>query len=156
MDGDIYILMVPMSSFLPCPPLSPEFMSPSFFSSPFSKFVFLIRQWWGQCLPMRETLDETLNLPFKINSCIYFWLCWVFAAVPALSPVMVSGSCSWVAVLRLLIAVASLVVEHSGSGAQAPELRLSRVAPTLCCSEACGIFPHQEANPCLLHWMEDS
>ena len=67
MDGDIYILMVPMSYFLPCLLLSPEFMSPSFFSSLFSKFVFLIRQWWGQCLPMCENLDKILNPLFKIN-----------------------------------------------------------------------------------------
>ena len=39
----------------------------------------------------------------------------------------------------LLIAVASLVVEH----------RLS-------CSAACGIFPDQGSNPCPLHWQADS
>ena len=40
---------------------------------------------------------------FKINLFIYFWLRWVFVAAHGLSLVAVSG---------LLIAVASLVVEH--------------------------------------------
>ena len=30
------------------------------------------------------------------------------------------------------------------------------VAPGLCCSMACGIFPAQGSNPCLLHWQTDS
>ena len=37
---------------------------------------------------------------------------WVFVAVPRLSLVVVSGRLLFVAVCRLLIAVASLVVEH--------------------------------------------
>ena len=30
------------------------------------------------------------------------------------------------------------------------------VAPGLTCSVACGIFPDQGSNPCLLHWQADS
>ena len=46
---------------------------------------------------------------------IYFWLCWVFAAVCRRSLVVVSGGYS-VVVRRLLIAVASLVAEHGALG----------------------------------------
>ena len=47
--------------------------------------------------------------------------------------------------LRLLTAAASLVAEHG-----------LVVAHTLSCSAACGIFPDQGLNPCLLHWQVDS
>ena len=30
------------------------------------------------------------------------------------------------------------------------------VAGGLSCPEACGLFPDQRSNPCLLHWQEDS
>ena len=43
---------------------------------------------------------------------IYLWLCWIFVAVRRLSLVAVSGGYSFIAVRGLLIAVASLVVEH--------------------------------------------
>ena len=47
-----------------------------------------------------------------INLFIYFWLHWVFVAARGLSLVAVSGRLLFVAVCGLLIAVASLVVEH--------------------------------------------
>ena len=40
-----------------------------------------------------------------------FWLRWVFAAEPKLSLVVVTGGSSLVVVLRLLIAMASLVAD---------------------------------------------
>ena len=43
---------------------------------------------------------------------IYFWLCWVFVAACWLSLVAVSGGYSLVAVCRLLVVGASLLVEH--------------------------------------------
>ena len=43
---------------------------------------------------------------------IYFSLCWVFVAACGLSLVVVSGGYSLAAVYRLLIKVASFVVEH--------------------------------------------
>ena len=43
---------------------------------------------------------------------IYFWLYWVFIAVHGLSLVVASGVYSLVLVHRLLIVVASLIVEH--------------------------------------------
>ena len=87
-------------------------------------------------------------LPFF--SFLNFWLCWVF----------VSGC-------RLLIAVASLAVEHGLQGLralvaaarEAPGLRsigLVVVAHGLSCSTACGIFPDQGLNPSLLRWQKDS
>ena len=43
---------------------------------------------------------------------ICFWLRWVFVAVLGLSLVLASGGCSLVAMHGLLLAVASLLVEH--------------------------------------------
>ena len=43
---------------------------------------------------------------------IYLWQCWVFVAAHGLSPVVENGRLLFVAVFRLLIAVASLVGEH--------------------------------------------
>ena len=89
----------------------------------------------------------------------------------------------FVVVRGLLIAVASLAVEHglqacrlqqlwlTGSIVQAQQLwhvgsvvvahRLQSagsvvVAHGLSCSVACGIFPDQGSNPCPLHWQADS
>ena len=73
---------------------------------------------------------------------IYFiclCLCWVFIAALRLSLVVASRGYSLVAVLGLLIAAVSLVAEHG-----------------LSCPTACGIFPNQGSNPCLLHWQVDS
>ena len=76
-----------------------------------------------------------------------------------------------VAVRRLLIVVASLVVEHGlqARGLQklwcADSVVVARgpqstgsvvVAHGLSCSAACGIFPDQGSNPCPLHWQVDS
>ena len=63
---------------------------------------------------------------------------------------------------RPLTAVASLVGEHGLYGASvaaAPRLWGTDsvfVVHKLSCSEACGVFPHQGSNPCLLHWQADS
>ena len=68
-----------------------------------------------------------------------------------------------VVVRRLLIAVASLVVEHRldsmraqqllcpGSRGQAQQSRCTGLAV----SWQCGIFPARSSNPYLLHWQED-
>ena len=57
-----------------------------------------------------------------------------------------------VAVRGLPTVVASLVVEHRLWGAWASVA----VARGLSCSTACGIFPDQGSNPCLLQWQMDS
>ena len=76
-----------------------------------------------------------------------------------------------VIVCRLLIVVASLVVEHrlwarelqrlQRAGSVVAALGLHSVGSVvvehkLSCSPACGIFPDQGSNPCLLHWQVDS
>ena len=67
------------------------------------------------------------------------------------SLVAASRAYSLVVVLRLLIAVASLVAEH----------RLCRVesfrtyGSGAYCGSACGIFPDQGLNPCPLLWQAD-
>ena len=58
-----------------------------------------------------KTTTNTHNI-FKSNIFIYFWLHWVFVAVRGLSLVAMSGGYSFLAVRRLLVAVASLVEEH--------------------------------------------
>ena len=80
----------------------------------------------------------------------------LFMAVPGLrccvgfSLVVGSGGCSLVAVLGLLIVVASFVAEHRlwSTGSVVVEHKLSY-------SVACGTFPDQELNPCLLHWQAE-
>ena len=62
--------------------------------------------------------------------------------------VVVSGGYFLAPVLGLLLAVASLVVEHS-SRTQWLQHVGSIVA-------ACGIFPYQGSYPRLLHWQADS
>ena len=52
-----------------------------------------------------------LRIFFKIYF-IYFWLHWVFVAARGLSLVAARGGLLFVVVRRLLIAVASLVMEH--------------------------------------------
>ena len=81
---------------------------------------------------------------------------------------MGSEGYSLVVVLGLLIAVASLAVEHelwalvaaacrlSSYGSWAVELRLSSCGHCLSYPVAYGIFLDQESNLCPLHWQEDS
>ena len=47
------------------------------------------------------------------------WLWWVYVAACGLSPVIVNGGCPVVAVLRFLIAVASLAADFGLQGTQA-------------------------------------
>ena len=75
-------------------------------------------------------LDAHFHRNFLIQSLLYgqefgfffffffkiYWLCWIFVTASRLSLVRVNGSYSLVAVLRLLIVGASLVVEHSLEG----------------------------------------
>ena len=54
--------------------------------------------------------------------------------------------------VKLLIIVASLVMEHGLQGLQASVV----VARGLTCPSACGICPNQRQNPCPLHQQADS
>ena len=50
-----------------------------------------------------------------------------------------------------------LQVEEGGSfGATKESAASVVVVHGLSCSAACGIFPDQGSNPCLLHWQADS
>ena len=65
---------------------------------------------WG----FQETLSVSRYRHFlKKKIHIYFWLQWVFVATRRLSVVMVNKGYSVVAVQRLLIVVASFIVDHS-------------------------------------------
>ena len=76
------------------------------------------------------------------------------------SVVAVSRNYSVVAVLELLLAKESLVMEFGLQGARASVVAAPGLYSTgsvvvihrLNCSMACGIFPGQGLNPCLLHW----
>ena len=93
----------------------------------------------------------------------YFFLCWVFIAAQAFSLVVASRGYSLVA-MRGLIVEASLVAEHRLQGTLASVAVACRlwsigsiaVVHWLSYSAACGIFPDQGSNPCLLHWQVDS
>ena len=98
---------------------------------------------WASWLGMRvgsglRVFVSASLLSFLKKKNYYFWLCWAFLAVLRLSLVTASRGCSLVAVCRLLIAVAPLVMEHGLSGVRASVI----VAHGLSCPEACGIFPN--------------
>ena len=78
----------------------------------------------------------------------FFSLHWVFVAALRLSLVVASGNYSPVAMLGLLISVASLFVEHRLYGVWASVVAALRLS----CSMTCGIFLDQGWNPCPLHW----
>ena len=75
---------------------------------------------------------------------ICFWLCSVFTAVQAFL-VVASEDYSLVAVHRLLIAVASLVLRSLGAQASVV------VVQGLSCFTACGISPNPGSNPSRLY-----
>ena len=79
------------------------------------------------------------------------------------SLVAASGGHPLLATHRLLIAVASLVVEHGfygaglkSCGSWALDQVLTVVVRGLSCPVACRIFLDQVSNPCVLHWKADS
>ena len=71
---------------------------------------------------------------------IYFWVCWIFAVARGLSPVAASrgySSCrAWAA-------------HCSGFSCCGAQAQLT-VVQEPSCLRACGIFPDQGSNPCLL------
>ena len=83
-------------------------------------------------------------------SFFFFGLCWVFTALAFFS--RGEQGLLFIAVHGLLLAVASLVVEHG-----TPELEGSVVVVhRLSYPVACGTFPDQGWNPCPLYWQGDS
>ena len=88
---------------------------------------------------------------------IYFWLCWVFVAAHGLSLLVGSGSyfllrCTSFSLQWLLL------MQSIGFGAcglqQLWTLEPGSIVVVhgLSCPLACGIFPDQGSNPCVLHW----
>ena len=126
---------------LPCPLRSPGACSNSCPLSQWchptisSSVAFLLLQ--PSIFPSIRVFPNELALP------IFFFF--FFLAVLGLcccrgfSLVVASRSYSLLVVCRLLIVLASLVV-----------------ACRLSCSTACGIFPDQGSNPCLLHWQAEA
>ena len=106
----------------------------------------------------------------KKKNNLVIWLCWVFVAAWAFLWLRSAGAAlqlqceaprcggfaRWVARLQGTRAV---VAERVGSAVAAAGLQSTGsvvVVHGLSCFVACGIFPNQESNPCLLHWQEDS
>ena len=89
---------------------------------------------------------------------IHLWLCWVFVAVD-FSLVAASGIYSVVSFSLwwlLFWSTGSTVCGLSSRSSGALEHWLNSSVHRLSCSEACGIFPDQESNPCHMHWQADS
>ena len=81
----------------------------------------------------------------------FFWLCWVFVFVRGLSLVAASGGHSSSRCTGLSPSQ-PLLLRSTGSRRTGSVI----VAHGPCCSAACGTFPDQGSNPCLLHWQADS
>ena len=103
--------------------------------------------------PPGKTILKALctHIFFKIYLFIYFWLCWVFVSVRGLSLVAVSQGHSSSRCAGLSLSW-PLLLRSTGSRRAGSVV----VAHGLSCSAACGIFPDQGPNPCLLHWEADS
>ena len=92
-----------------------------------------------------------LFLFFFFNLFIYFWLCWVFVSVRGLSLVAASGGHSSSRCAGLSLSQ-PLLLRSTGSRRAGSVV----VAHRPRCSAACGVFPDQGSNLCLLHWQADS
>jgi len=91
---------------------------------------------------------------YSIFENIYFLLFGCAGSLSLLSLYLLlrwGGGCTLVVVWRLLIAVASLVMEDRLYSAGS-----ITVVHRLSCFTACGIFPDQGSNTCLLHCQEAS
>ena len=100
----------------------------------------------GPCLSPPPAKMQEKQYFFFFN----FWLRWVFAAEPELSLVAVTGGSSLVVVLRLLIAVASLV---AGPGLSIAGSAIWHMGLG---TKACGIFQDQGSNLCPVCWQVNS
>ena len=104
---------------------------------------------------------KTQVILFTIILCIYLVLAGLgLRCCAGFSLVLESRGYSLPAILRLLVAVASLVAEHGLWVTWASVVVVSRLQSTgsivvahgLSCPMACGLFLDQGSNPCLLHW----
>ena len=90
---------------------------------------------------------------------IYPWLCWVFASVRGPSLVAASGGhsssrCGGLSSSRCGGLSLSRPLPLRSTGSRRAGSAVVAHAPS--CPAACGIFPDQGSNPCLLHWQADS
>jgi len=84
-----------------------------------SFFFFLIHHGFFVSIILTRSKDSSFSLTspclfllFRLYHFLNVWLRWLFFVVPGLSPVAAIRGCSLDAVCRLVIEVASLVVEH--------------------------------------------
>ena len=99
-----------------------------------------------------QFLPQTASLK---NNFVYFWLCWVFTATQAFLQLEQVGASHRGGFSHC----GAWPLGGVGSGVAAPRLQSTGsvlVAHGLSCLAACGIFPHQGSNPCLLHWQVNS
>ena len=66
----------------------------------------------SRCLAFFNYQQSFLEINIYIYSLIYFWLCWVLLLLPRLFSSCNEQELLLVAVLRLLMVVASLAAEH--------------------------------------------
>ena len=122
-----------------------------------------MRAAWGEWSPLHFRLccHESLAIFLVLFAC--FWLCWSSLLRRLLSLQSMRATLRSPRVGFSFTAVASRcrarALGHAGfSGRRLPGSRAQTVvvAHRLSCSAACGIFPDQGSNPCLLHWQMDS
>ena len=114
-------------------------------------------------LPFHSLLASVIDTEHSLSLFFLLWLCWVFIASQSCL-VAEGGVCRLAAVCRRLTAVTSLAAEHKLEGTQTSVAAASGLesigsvvmAHELGCFTACGIFPDQRSNLCLLHWQVDS
>ena len=113
--------------------------------------------------PMKEAVDWRAAHN-NVLLCYYYWLCWVSTAVRAFPQLRRAGAPNWDAPASHCSgfsccgarASASCLTRAQESWPQVLENGSAAVGHRLSCSTACGIFPDQGLNPCLLHWQADS
>ena len=101
----------------------------------FHKFCYIVFSLW---------LKPKHCLKFFLRYCLYLFVC--FGCARGYTSSCGARASLWFLLLR---STASRARELSSCGSRALEHGPS-------CSTACGIFPDQGWNPCLLHWQADS
>ena len=120
---------------------------------------------------LKSISSDTVGLPclfFFFNPCFWkrffylFLMWWIFLAAWSFSLVVVSGGCSHCSTkashcrVWALGAWASAVVAHGFTSCSSWTLEHSCGTHGLSSSAACGVFPDQGSNLCLLLWQMDS
>ena len=112
--------------------------------------------WVSSCLKLESELSKethrlTKQKTLKKKVLLYFWVCWVFAAMHRLSLVVASRGYSSLQCkafsFQWPFLLWSMDPRHSGSVVVAHECN---------CSAACGVFPDHKWNPCPQRCQSDS